>query len=140
MVSNLHFTTKGSLPILVQLLNMCRCELSAMHEFVINNAFFQFSLSVAWISHELSFNCCLCCIYIYIYIYSKYTQERRTTISDKLLRISTFQITSNNITFYKFYNITSYFYRNILLSVPSKYQMQLKTSSENVWNNYLIIL
>ena len=78
--------------------------------------------------------------YIYIYIYSKYTQERRTTISDKLLRISTFQITSNNITFYKFYNITSYFYRNILLSVPSKYQMQLKTSSENVWNNYLIIL
>ena len=58
-----------------------------------------------------------------MYIFSKYSQET-TTICDNYFRISTFQVTSNNI--------TNYFYRNILLSFPTKYQTQLKISSQNV--------
>ena len=68
-------------------------------------------------------------IYIYIhtytniYIFSKYSQEK-TTICNNWFRIFTFQVTSNNI--------ANYFYRNILLSLPTKFETQLKISSENV--------
>ena len=55
-------------------------------------------------------------IYIYIYIFSKYLLEQTTTC-DNQFRISTFQVTSNNI--------IDHFCRDILLSFPTKYQITL---------------
>ena len=59
-------------------------------------------------------------------MYNQHTHKKKC---DNYFHISTFQVTSNNI--------RNYFHKNVLKlllreSFPTKYQMQLKVSSENI--------